>query len=619
MKKILFNLFLIFPSFACLAQKFNDNFVFNDSTYTFNVERKNSGLFDIIIENQNGDKMDFSINPLKLEVFKSKFKNKLLPKMIESTITDSSIQKTEKITKWNKELDDRATKLFYQIIAQSLNNESNAPIAGTLLINESIYIFRGNLIKCNIKKDESNVKFIGDSIVFKINDKEENIIYKIYKTKEDTNNKIKEDTNNKIKEDTSQIKDSCSIIKIKGDYYLCKIENNYVKTIRKILKDKATIKDVEIEFYEGFIETIKVTTEAKASNGLRIIRFGNIYGIGFSTRNNFKRLSEQHLFDITSANESAYSINLGELLSYNYEVRPLTRDFSPANQVISTLGKQNIVLKKEENAKLFEAVVFSDFLGLDKENPNGLIQTEISKRVNLNSVRFQTKHLKWLSKGFGWFRYFKPAINISKIEENNRFLPINYNDTLIKTVNNTDSLIQRTFANPLRILQHQNLSLGLDLNILFLDNPDMKYHFYLNSGFRFGRTAIRDSLRTLNTQKNIVKTGLVNDFGINYFTFYPEIILQFLPEERFSISLSYKPQFFFEAFIQPKIRTFDKELVEEKSQTFLLNSFEIMTYLKLSDNGKLFARFRYNAQSGNTFENYHQLQVGYSFYILKKN
>jgi hypothetical protein len=415
------------------------------------------------------------------------------------------------------------------------------------------------------------------------------------------------------------LKESLSDAPISGKLKISLQTKLYKGNFKKEFKEEPNpviIKDIEIEFYEGCIETIKVIGEIQDSISKRDVRFENKFGIGFSTRRNYGRLQKIALLDAKFGSD--YFIKLGDLLDYDYKVRPMTRDFSPANQVIISYGGQNIDLHKEETSKLFEAIVFSDFLGFDKDKPNGLIQIEVAKRINLNSLRHQTG-TKLSYQGAGWFQFVRPTITISKIEENNRFLQPQTHDFTFKTTSGTDSLKQGIVTSPIQILYHQNLLLGLDLNILFHENSGLKYHFYLNGGFRFGRTAIRDSSRTLNAQNQIEKTGLVNEFGINYFTFFPEVILQFLPEERFSVLVSDRLQYFLPAFGEPELKTVNKDLKFDKKTSKWINSIEVLVSVKTGQNGKLFARWRFNNQLGNIRQNFNQVQLGYSFYILKKN
>ena len=99
----------------------------------------------------------------------------------------------------------------------------------------------------------------------------------------------------------------------------------------------------------------------------------------------------------------------------------------------------------------FEAIVYSDFFGVfDEENPNGIIQTEISKRFYINTKRKQHQWYSyflppaWYSDAIGLVEYINLNAKFSKIEENNKFLkPEQINDV--------------NYFSPLRIKQHEFL------------------------------------------------------------------------------------------------------------------------------------------------------------------
>jgi len=524
--KTLFTTIFLFWTITSFSQSYSGNFTFRSTLYTIQSERQESGAFKIIIEENDENKSDFTIKPLKLETFDVAFKSKL------SSISTGTPFSSAEIT----ELTSIAKSLFFNIVAESLNESlSDAPVAGVLKISKTVYLYE--------KKDQN--------------------------------------------QKASSLSGTETIV----------------------------ISDIEIEFYEGYIETIKVNGVGGGKN----YRFENQLGTGFSARSNYSRLNNVRLFDF----KEGKFILLGELLDYDYKVKPQTRDFSPGNQVLYSYGGQKVELRKEETSKLIEAIVYSDFIGIDKDKPNGLIQIECAKRLNLNPNRLQAhSRIEWLFTGFGFFQFIRPAVTISKIEQNNRFLHATTNDSIYEKYEGSDTsytLKTQLVSTPIEVSNYQNLSLGLDLNILFLDNPDMKFNFFLNGGFRYGRTAIRDSLRTLNTQNIIENTGLTNEYGVNYFTFYPEAVLQFLPEERFSFSILYRLQYFSSAFTEPVLISYNKEGEFESKTSKLISTFEIMAYVKTGENGKIFGRWRFNGQWTNVNENYQQIQVGYSFYILKKN
>ncbi|MBE0638809.1 MAG: hypothetical protein IH598_09835 [Bacteroidales bacterium] len=375
-------------------------------------------------------------------------------------------------------------------------------------------------------------------------------------------------------------------------------------------KGEITIEDVEMEVLDGFIETIKVKGKANEKDIPDAFRFENKYGIGFSTRGNFKKFDDIVLFDAIQ-NDSSYFINLGELLDYDYFIRQSNKDYSPKNEVYRTFGGKEIELKKEENSKLFEFIVFSDFMGFENDNPNGLVQVEFAKKIVLRTSRRQM-----FGGGIGAFQYIKPTFLISKIEENNRYL---FPEKVSKIT--SDSLAGSVLVNslktsPLDMLNYQRLSLGLDLNFLFIDSPESKIHFQVDFGFKFGRTLVRDSISSLNDEGMVTNTGLINDFGVNYFTAYPIIRIQFFPDERFGLTLSTQYQYFMPAFNDPELVTYSKDGLADSNYKRIIGSQEILGFWKPSSlKGTVFVRWRFNHQIGNITHNFHQLQTGISFFI----
>jgi hypothetical protein len=476
--------------------------------------------------------------------------------------------------------------LFYAIAINKLieNDDDNQPIAGKLKINKKIKIedkFPAIKNKENREKNKNNK-----------NRKEEfNLMTEAF-LKTISSNKVITTKSDEIKEFTD------------------KLVFNFISDNDNIID----VKEVEIEFRDSYIETIKVNAKNEFSN--IEYRFENKFGIGISSRNAITNFKNIYLYD----NRYNKRTKLSELLDYDYSVQMLTRDFSPSDTVIKSFGGQKLELKKEKTSKLFEAIVYSDFIGIDKNRPNGLIQTEISKRININPTRIDNaKFLKFIGDGFGYLQYLKPSITISKIEEDNRSILLN---TKIDSTT-TDSITTYKINNnlsPINIFNHQNISLGLDLNVFFFDKPDFKYNLYINGGFRFCRTSVTDSISILNSNNQIQRTGDVNNYGISYFTIYPEVSLHILPEERYGFFITNRWQYFGSAFQNPNLIAYDRNSnIDNSWKSKWINSFELMTYIKTGNNGRLFARWRFNNQLGNQSQNFHQIQVGYSFFVLKKD
>lgn len=392
---------------------------------------------------------------------------------------------------------------------------------------------------------------------------------------------------------------------------------------------KWKIQKVQIEIKEGFIENIK----AYILIGKKTFYFSNNYAIGFSSITNYDNFNGVKLYELYSDpysnpkrdNLTYYYIKLNSLIDYDYILEVDRRDYSPKNIKVVLNGGEAMTLHKETTKRLFEAKIFTDFIGLKEDKPNGLVQTEVSKRININTVQHQTsKSLYWLFKSIGALQYIAPSITISKLEQHNRQLPLGDIDSVRSNPGQTDTtLFKRSlhrYITALDLYQYQSFSTGLDCNIFFFSNRNLKFNFYVNAGVKLGITPVSDSLTKLNDQNIITKTGFVNNYSINTLQFYPEIIMTFLPEERFNFSISNKF-----IYIKPYNNNIQLVSYASKDNSILfakkgswINVFEMLMALQVNPDSKLFGRVRFNSDLNNFNINFAQIQVGYSTFILGK-
>ena len=518
------------------SQEYTEQYKLNDSTLlNFSLSAVEPQGTKVKIEQAGNEakKTEFTLTQFKLTDFTSVFIYK-----IESLFPESFVDSQEK-DRQKTILQEQAKLLFFNYgLEKLLFDEEDAPVIGTLKVNNLINLYKGN----NVSKE-----------------------YPI---------------------------------------------------------GTVTIENVEIEFLDGFIETILVSGKGTLTgkNDEFSLFFENKFGIGFSTRRNYQRLSKVALFDVLNA-DTNYNIKLGQLINYTYKVRSENKDYSPKNGVVYTYGGKSIALKKEENNKLFSFIVYSDFMGFDGEKPNGLVQTEFTKLISLNTNRFQTppRGINIISKGHGFIQYIQPIFRLSKIEDNNKYLipeRIASNTAQISDSSNFSNLS----TSPLNIFNYQRLSLGINLNLLFLDNPEMKYHAQLDFAMNFGRTYIQDSILSKNELGQFENTGRTDEFGINYFALGPNVNVKFFPDERFGLFLSWQPRYFVHAFSNPALTTYKEDGQSEENYSKWMNTYEIEGFWRPSAvNGKVFVRWRFNNQWGNLTHNFHQLQTGLSFFITSSN
>jgi hypothetical protein len=215
-----------------------------------------------------------------------------------------------------------------------------------------------------------------------------------------------------------------------------------VDTIISVKKYKVVRLQAEIN--DGYLENIVVYI----SNGKKIMRFTLPFPVGMSSVNNFKKYSKERLYDLDSSPfliskdwaHPQFFIKLSDIIDYDYYLGVKRRDYSPKDTSLDIQGGTSLILHKEETKKLFEAHIFSDFQGLNENKPNGLIQAEINKRININTIQYLSKrYLYWFFGSYGYFQYIAPSVTVSKIEQHNKRLLLSDLDSVRLNPGATDT------------------------------------------------------------------------------------------------------------------------------------------------------------------------------------
>lgn len=566
MKKTLFVLFSIFLVHCSYSQDYilpNDivtdfvkttpsKIVNSDVLVSAKVDSDN--LYEITID-YSGIKKVFKLKPLTFPSFQTKFKSvfsELLTEVNEKKDGTNAEKKLELNTPINPSADNKIALLFTQIVSR-YNTEEERPQIATL----------------HLKKDI-------------------NVYYY------DPNNKPK--NNNK----TAQVNVG-------------------------VLSNP----QVEISFYAGFIEKIQVNGTINGQE----VSFNNKFSIGISATKNIRELSDNILYTneqftkefILNENKSgtpdqinkvtdrsSLYINVGDVIRYVKRVDVNANDISPVPQLVILDKNQNeSKLYKEESTKLFEAIVYTDFFGIfDEENPNGIIQTEITKRFNIETSRFDSGS-NWygllfppllVTEGVGFFQFFDARFQYSKIEKNNKFLlPANY-----ETLDSSGTVISNeTYYAPIALYQHRNFAIGGNLNLLTLENQNAKLNMYLNTGFLFGRSGVKEN----ETQEN---GTYINNIEIPI-----EYKFHLLPEKRVSFEFGAKASWFELLDSEINLKSIEENKLTSKNKW--LNSFNLDVNVDVSSTGKLFLRYKLIHELDNINNNFSQLQFGYSFFLLQNN
>jgi hypothetical protein len=401
------------------------------------------------------------------------------------------------------------------------------------------------------------------------------------------------------------------------------------KIEKAITKERYKLVKLNAEISEGYLESIVAYVKFKEDD--EPYKYILEYPVGMSSEDNIRNFNKYILYEEKSQpykkpyiNHPIYSLSLSDVISYDPKLEPGRRDYSPKDTSLNEMpGGTLIKLHKEETSKLFEAHFYSDFRGFNAEKPNGIIQVELEKRINTNTYQHRAPRLLyyWAYKSGGFFQYISPVATLSKIEQHNRKLNLNDLDSVRYNPGNTN-ITQfgnqyHRYANALSIYQYQWLSVGTDMNVAFVNNPGRKFHIYFNLGARFGFTDTTDSLTTINGT-TIIKTKFAKDISISTLQVYPEIKIKFFPQEQFNFSISNKWIYFKPLNQVLQMAGYDKDnasILIPKNHAWL-NTSEVLMTIQVNPKSKVFGRFRMNWEIGNIKNNFSQLQIGYSTYIL---
>lgn len=413
-------------------------------------------------------------------------------------------------------------------------------------------------------------------------------------------------------------------------------ERRSARRIYRILR--ANLKDIKNQSTQQGLRVLNKANPRiqKLAEELRVdyknVFFENKIPVGFSHKNNYTNLYQQRLFCVNPKYKGFY-IKLGEVMSYKYEVAEERRDFSPRNGRYKVLKNQTVMLKKIATKKILEVNVFSDFLGFKKDNPNGLVQLEFNKRINTNTYKRQA-----YKSDLALIQYLVPSFTYNKFEDKeNAFVNtpkvVPLQDTLM-TIANRDTaryigngLVSEKYQlTPVDLLRYQQFSVGIEGNMAEVTLHPLKTTLSLNGGLRFGQSRIVDSLYAIkndtlskssrNTllKRDISINGLVSESKVNTLQWLLEASVAVTPELRYGVKATYR-------IMGMNLFTDQYELVGDRGgrarTTAWLHQAELFGYFNPSSNGKLFFRYRFNFNYENLNYNFSQLQLGYSFYLVK--
>lgn len=184
--------------------------------------------------------------------------------------------------------------------------------------------------------------------------------------------------------------------KLKRDYIYSFMISNLSPYYNKRLSEvvvKHSIASVDVETEDGTIKNIKVHLVAPAESNYeqsprKYLEFKNVYPISIAGKFDNEKFADQNLHCINCYGIKGLNryIKLSDLMNIDIILQNYKEDYSPANTTFNLSPTNPIVeLKKEKRSKIIEVAAFSDFVGLDAEEPNGLVQIEAKRKINVNT------------------------------------------------------------------------------------------------------------------------------------------------------------------------------------------------------------------------------------------
>lgn len=411
----------------------------------------------------------------------------------------------------------------------------------------------------------------------------------------------------------------------------------FKKAYKNPYQKELTIVDVKMEFEKEQLVHCRVHAKAKKGNETVDIFFENKVPFPYSRKkdlNKSKKLFIQNGRSIFAGSRRLV-LDLKDVIPNDPDDNINSENYSPNDTVITLLPSDNpIALRKPKLSSVLNGRIYSDFLGLNESNPNGLIQTEFKKRLFLNPMVYR---LGWTTSYFGFLNSFQPKFVLSKAEQNNRNLEIDFDR--IAGATDTSNFIQDTLVlrtDPMSLFKFSKINTGGEINAAYVGIPAIHTNIYFNLGGSIRITDLllpeydTDSTFVTNTrtERENVSSYLKpnSDNVVDYISVwgFTEFVIEFNPRPRLDFGFSIK---FFTLPFQSKIiglkpaaenynftkEEFHKIMNFTKINSDLINvKFEAAWQLKETVSSKLFFRTYYTFAPKDTKQDFFQMQVGYS-------
>lgn len=526
-----------------------------------------------------------------------------------------------------KELLKTSMSLFANVLRLNLVDRNDASLAGELVVPHKM------ILVCVEKKRSDNTEDGGESqyvIGSGSNEQYGNVV------KNEDNNSIKDI--NKIR--TGSLDETLlpqteedKALNIDDNPILTKYYSKNKERLDKAIRlesqlyidnnscknpfDTLIIDSIQFEFEADKLQNIKVVGTISGEPEI----FHNDYPVSFSTK--LDGNVDNQLLSVRNIDGRSRTISSKHAYYFLYNLLLYTENYAPKDQVVVVKPESGgKVLLKEANSEILKTQIFTDLVGLNNNDPNGLLQLEFSKPIYLWA---KVTPLGTFSRNhYLWFSQVEPVFTLAKLEDDdNELEALKLND--------------QSFVSYTDVVRFRRASVGADLTILEIGIPawhssiSLKYrHHYSivpiatqdSTGQSLTSTGNPDSTITVIDRK--VNSHLTRELG-------PSVEWTILPSDKYQLSLSYTPSLFRfysndedETVIPYKDRLTLEVAPEQVAQDNInknewYHTFQLLATVRLSKRGELFFRSRYHFLDSHPNQNFFQSQVGYSYFFFANN
>ncbi|NVO11202.1 MAG: hypothetical protein HXX16_14665 [Bacteroidales bacterium] len=292
---------------------------------------------------------------------------------------------------------------------------------------------------------------------------------------------------------TNEIKHLDSIKSFRDYRRLMRKSPEFLKRIKKT----APVDSVGIAIENGVIKDIHVM----AHKGTDSYYFTNWKYISTRNGQDIDALSskDRNYLPFLLSRDSIFIVDLADIIDFNRRVAFTSGTYTINDTTLTVSKKKGMVqVYKPKLDEAFDIKVFSDFLGFNHQNPNGIIQAEISYNFSLiQGKKLNSVHRIWRKTNNNnsklryrnqWvcFNRISPYIKLSKVEKTNKVLSI-------------DSLSEQ--GRLIDIFRYSYLNFGTDLNLVTYRTDSKRFTLNLAGGVILTKVG-NDTIETKNIQRS---------------------------------------------------------------------------------------------------------------------